>query len=120
MVRVLVAEDEPHIAEALQFLLQREGYEVTLCDNGSAAVASLEAHDIVLLDIMLPGLSGFAVAEAAQQADRRPKICVLTAKGQPADRDKMERIGVDAFVTKPFSNKDLLDTVRSLAAGLPA
>ena len=120
MVSVLVAEDAPHIAEALNFLLRREGYTVTLCDDGPTALLHLDSHDILLLDIMLPGATGFEIAEAAKASANQPKICVLTAKGQAADRDKMDRIGVDAFVTKPFSNKALLETVRALANGRTA
>jgi DNA-binding response OmpR family regulator len=114
MARVLIVEDEPHIAEALVFLFEREGFEPTVVADGEAAIAALGAHDLVILDIMLPGRSGFEVASAVRAMDAPPRICVLTAKGQPADRERMTALGVDAFVTKPFSNRALMDTVRAL------
>lgn len=120
MARVLIVEDEPHIAEALTFLLEREGCEVTVIDDGQAALPALKDADLVVLDIMLPGLSGFEIAAAAALRSPRPRVCVLTAKGQAADRTRMEAMGVDAFVTKPFSNRELVDTVRALLPGLAA
>lgn len=116
VARILVAEDEPHIAEALVFLLEREGYAVTCVADGAAALAALDSErfDLMILDIMLPRASGFDVAAALQGAGDRPKVCVLSAKGQAADRSRMEALGVDAFVTKPFSNKALMETVDAL------
>ncbi|XWN28879.1 MAG: response regulator [Devosia sp.] len=116
MTRVLVVEDEPHIAEALVFLLEREGHDATVVTDGEKAIEHLSSHDLVMLDIMLPGRSGFEVAAAARTHDKPPKVCVLTAKGQTADRERMAAIGVDAFITKPFSNKALMETVRDLLA----
>lgn len=114
MTRVLIVEDEPHIAEALTFLIEREGHSATVVGDGNAALAALGDCDLVVLDVMLPGCSGFDVAAAVRAMERPPKTCVLTAKGQAADRDRMAAIGVDAFVTKPFSNRALMDTVRAL------
>lgn len=114
--RVLIVEDEPHIAEALLFLCERDGIRADVVDNGTAALARLGEYDLLILDIMLPGVSGFEVAEAARAAPRPPKVCVLTAKGQAGDRARMSQIGVNAFVTKPFSNRDLMETIRDLIA----
>lgn len=116
MARILVVEDEPHIAEALTFLLEREGHFVDVIDDGQLALGALDSAELVILDIMLPGLSGFEVAAAAALRDPKPKVCVLTAKGQSADRARMEAMGVNAFVTKPFSNRELMDTVNALVA----
>lgn len=116
MTRVLVVEDEPHIAEALSFLLEREGFEVTVSDDGIDALQLISGQDLVILDIMLPGLSGFEIAAAAATKSPRPQVCVLTAKGQAADKARMEAMGVNAFVTKPFSNAELMETVRTLLA----
>ncbi|WP_108663258.1 response regulator transcription factor [Acuticoccus kandeliae] len=116
MTRVLVVEDEPHIAEALVFLLEREGFAAKVIPDGGEAIGALGDYDLIVLDIMLPGRSGFEVAEALQGMAVRPKTCVLTAKGQTADRERMEALGVDAFVTKPFSNRALMETVRALIA----
>ncbi|WMS41216.1 response regulator transcription factor [Acuticoccus sp. MNP-M23] len=113
-IRALIVEDEPAIAEALAFLCEREGIETKVISNGAAAMPLLAQYDILILDIMLPGASGFEVAQAARAVDPVPKICVLTAKGQPADKARMTAIGVDAFVTKPFSNRALMDTIRAL------
>ncbi|UOM33347.1 response regulator transcription factor [Acuticoccus sp. I52.16.1] len=115
-MRVLVVEDEPHIAEALTFLLQREGHEVTVVASGADAGERLRGCDLLVLDIMLPGRSGFDIARDALALSERPKICVLTAKGQREDRERMLGMGVDAFVSKPFSNSELMETVRGLAA----
>lgn len=117
MARVLIVEDEPHIAEALVFLFEREGIGATVVSDGEAAIAALDDCDLVILDIMLPGRSGFDVAAAVRALASPPRICVLTAKGQAVDRERMKALGVDAFVTKPFSNKALMETVRALLDG---
>ncbi|WP_420392856.1 response regulator transcription factor [Acuticoccus sp.] len=113
-MRALVVEDEPHIAEALTFLLEREGFQVTVIADGEAARGALSGCDLLVLDVMLPGRSGFEVAAEALALDAPPKVCVLTAKGQARDRERMVGLGVHAFVTKPFSNRALMATVRSL------
>ncbi len=113
-MRVLVVEDEPHIAEAVTFLLEREGHEVTVIATGADTVERLAGYDLLVLDIMLPGRSGFDIARDVLALAVRPKICVLTAKGQKEDRERMLRMGVDAFVSKPFSNSELMETVRGL------
>lgn len=114
--KVLIVEDEPHIAEALVFLCEREGLQADVVTDGAAALGRLADCQLVILDIMLPGASGFDIAAAVRRLPAPPKVCVLTAKGQPGDRARMNEIGVNAFVTKPFSNKELMDTVRSLMA----
>jgi DNA-binding response OmpR family regulator len=116
VTRVLIVEDEPHIAEALVFLFEREGFEARVIGDGEVAITALEDCDLVVLDVMLPGRSGFDVAAAARALPQPPKTCVLTAKGQAEDRERMKALGVDAFVTKPFSNKALMETVRALLA----
>ncbi|RAH99524.1 two-component system response regulator [Acuticoccus sediminis] len=115
-MRVLVVEDEPHIAEAVTFLLEREGHQVTVVASGADAGAAVGGCDLLVLDIMLPGRSGFDIARDVLALAQRPKICVLTAKGQKEDRERMLKMGVDAFVSKPFSNSELMETVRGLAA----
>jgi len=114
--RVLIVEDEQHIAEALLFLCEREGIDARVAADGAAALEQVGECDLVVLDIMLPGVSGFEVAKAARAAPRPPKICVLTAKGQASDRARMAQLGVSAFVTKPFSNRELMDIIRTLVA----
>lgn len=117
--RVLIAEDEPNIVESLSFLLRREGLEVTAVLDGEETLRVLQADtpDIVILDVMLPSLDGFSILKQVR-ADPRLKalrVIVLTAKGQAQDRRTAEEIGADAFITKPFSNKDVVEHVRRLA-----
>lgn len=118
---VLIAEDEPNIVESLTFLLRRAGCDVASVLDGDAALAHLRTRtpDVVILDLMLPRRNGFEVLKAirAEAALRPVPVIVLTAKGQPHDRKRAEEIGVDAFITKPFSNREVVDAVRRLTAG---
>jgi DNA-binding response OmpR family regulator len=115
---ILIAEDERNLVEALSFLMQRAGYEVRVAHDGPTAVAmAREVHpDLVLLDIMLPGCDGFEVAAAIKReaAGNPPHILMLTAKGHERDRRKALALGVDDYVTKPFSNRDVIERVRAL------
>jgi DNA-binding response OmpR family regulator len=117
--RVLIAEDEPHIVESLTFLLRRAGYDVASVLDGEAALAHLRTQPphLMILDLMLPGRNGFEVLKAvkADPALRAVPVLVLTAKGQPQDRRLAEEIGVEAFMTKPFSNREIVEAVRRLA-----
>lgn len=120
-VRVLIAEDEAHIVESLSFILGREGFDVTSVADGEAALASLRGRhppDLMILDVMLPLRNGFEVLRAVRSDARLGSLPVLmlTAKAQPHDRALAEEIGVEAYVTKPFSNRDVVDQVRRLAA----
>jgi DNA-binding response OmpR family regulator len=115
---VLIAEDEPFIVESLTFLLGKAGYGVESFGEGKAALEAIMARrpDLVLLDIMLPGINGF---DLLRQLRRTPglahiPVIALTAKGQEADRQRMLELGADAFVTKPFSNKDLMGRIEEL------
>ena len=118
--RVFIAEDEPNILESLSFLLGREGWEVTSALDGNSALEQLNdgtLPDVVILDVMLPHLNGFDILRQLRAAPRTRnlQVIVLTAKGQEKDRKTAEEIGANAFVTKPFSNKDVVDQVRKLA-----
>lgn len=117
--RVLIAEDEPHIVESLSFVLQRSGYDVSSVLDGEAAMARLhsEPPDVVILDVMLPKLNGFEVLKRLKSDPALSSIpvIILTAKGQTQDRRMAEEIGVDGFMTKPFSNREIVDEVRRLA-----
>lgn len=117
--RVLLAEDEPNIAELLTFLLGRAGFEVATETDGRAALAAVLANPpaVVILDVMLPELDGLEVLRRLR-ADPRSKdlrIIVLTAKGQRVDREAALKGGADLFISKPFSNAELLDAVQRLA-----
>lgn len=119
--RVLLVEDEPNIAEAIRFILTREGWEVAVESDGAAAlgrVAELKP-DLVILDLMLPGMSGLEILTAlrANPLISHVKVMMLTAKGQGRDRDAAERAGVSAFMAKPFSNAEMRSQVRTLMEG---
>ncbi|KQZ13383.1 two-component system response regulator [Mesorhizobium sp. Root554] len=120
--RVLIVEDEPHIVESLSFILQRADFEVDTALDGTEALRRLSRHiySVLILDIMLPGISGLDVLRAVRSdraLDRLPVI-VLTAKGQAADRSAAEAFGATAFITKPFSNTEIVERVCQLAAGV--
>ena len=117
--RVLLAEDEPNIVESLTFLLGKAGFDVVTEVDGQAALDAVLAAppDVVILDVMLPGLDGFEVLRRLR-ADARGhglKIIMLTAKGQREDRETALDNGADLFITKPFSNADLVGEVTRLA-----
>ena len=116
--RVLVVDDEPNIATSLRFLMEREGFEVEVASSGQEAVAALERPpaDLVLLDVMLPELDGFEICQRirSRPAWRATKIVMLTAKGRAVERDKGLALGADAYVTKPFSTRDLVAKVKQM------
>jgi len=118
---VLIAEDERNIAESLRFLLTRAGHEVSLATDGTLALAMVRRRrpDALVLDLMMPGLSGFDVLKElrADAETRTLPILMLTAKGQATDRQTAEDLGVDAFVTKPFANDEVIATVSRLLDG---
>ncbi len=117
-VSVLIADDDPNIVLALKFLMEKAGYRVRAVPDGQSAVAALaeERPDLVMLDVMMPGLNGYDVC-AAIRADpglAATRIVMLTAKGLDAERDRGLGLGADLYVTKPFSTKDVLAKVREL------
>jgi DNA-binding response OmpR family regulator len=118
---VVLIEDEPNIAEAISFILSREGVRVTHSASGAGALALLQtAHpDVLVLDLMLPDRSGLEIlAELrAVPALAALPVLMLTARGQHRDREAAERAGASAFLAKPFANADLLAAVRGLARG---
>ena len=117
-VRVLIVEDERHIVESLSFVLSREGFSVASVLDGEAALESLrrDPPDLMILDVMIPRLNGFEVLKIvkADPALRVIPVMVLTAKGQLQDRRLAEEIGSDGFMTKPFSNREIVEQVRRL------
>ena len=116
--RVLIAEDEGNIAESLRFLLTREGHLVSLARDGSEALIMVQrtCPDALVLDLMLPKRSGFDVLKElrAMPETRTLPVLMLTAKGQVNDRQAAEYLGVDAFLTKPFANDEVIATVARL------
>jgi DNA-binding response OmpR family regulator len=118
MSRVLIVEDEQHLADGLRFNLEADGYEVEAVETGEGALASLlatpAAFDLVVLDVMLPGKDGFAVATELRQANQFVPILMLTARGQPEDVLKGFAAGADDYLPKPFELSILLARIRSL------
>ncbi len=119
--RILIAEDEPNIVESLSFVLEREGFEVSAVFDGESALERLRSDppDVMILDLMLPRRNGFEVLKEVKASAtlRAIPVVVLTAKGQAHDRRMAEGLGVDGFMTKPFSNRALVELVRRLAGG---
>jgi DNA-binding response OmpR family regulator len=115
---VLIADDEPNIVISLEFLMKREGWRVSIARDGDAALEFIrrERPDLVLLDVMMPGRSGFEVCQAVRgdEALAAVKIVMLSAKGRETDLAKGSALGADAYMTKPFSTRELADKVREL------
>jgi DNA-binding response OmpR family regulator len=119
--RVVIVEDEPNIIEAMNFILSRDGWEVTVHANGETAMAAVRAArpDAILLDVMLPGRSGYDILKELR-ADPdfvALPVLMLTARGQKKDRELADALGVTRFMTKPFSNAELLAVLGEITAG---
>lgn len=116
--KIVIAEDEPNIVAAVEFLLRRAGYEVHVARNGDEALKLVEtcSPDLVLLDVMMPVRSGFEVCKRMREhaAWRHIKIIMLSAKGRDAEIDKGLAMGADLYVTKPFSTRDLVGKIDAL------
>jgi CheY-like chemotaxis protein len=116
--RVLVVDDEPQVVWMLQFSLEAEGYQTFAARDGRAALEELREHHpaVMLLDIMMPVMDGWAVLEQLQEvpAEERPRVVVVSARASLRDRAKAAELGADAFVVKPFSVDDLLGVLHGL------
>jgi len=116
--KILIADDEENIVISLEFLMKREGFEVFVASDGEEALARIrgEAPDLVLLDVMMPRKTGFEVCQEvrADPALASTRILMLTAKGRDTEVAKGMAMGADAYMTKPFSTKDLVDQVHAL------
>ena len=116
--RILIVDDEPNIVTSLEFLMRGSDYDVRVARNGEQALRLAESFrpDIVVLDVMMPHRSGF---EVCQKIRENPvlgdvKIVMLTAKGRDVEKEKGLDLGANAYITKPFSTKELMNTVRGL------
>jgi DNA-binding response OmpR family regulator len=118
--KILIADDEPNILISLEYLMKREGYDVHVARDGQEALDAVrrERPRLVLLDVMMPRKSGFEVCQElrADDAVKDTLVLMLTAKGRDTDIAKGLAMGADAYVTKPFSTKDLVQKVRELLA----
>ena len=116
--KILIVDDEPNIVVPLQFLMERNGYETVVAQSGEEALEAIakENPDLILLDIMLPGIDGFEVCEIVKLKPewKTIKIIFLTAKGRDVDIAKGMVLGADDYITKPFSNKQIVECVQKL------
>ena len=115
--KVLIVDDEPNIVTSLTFLMKKSGFETSVARDGEQALAEVERFgpDLVLLDVMMPKYDGYEVCQKLRAAGRTElKIILLTAKGRDAEVAKGLAVGADAYVTKPFSTRDLVEQVTRL------
>ncbi|HMU99736.1 MAG TPA: response regulator [Rhodocyclaceae bacterium] len=119
--KILIVDDEPNIVVSLEFLMKKEGFDVAVAVDGEEALAKVATFrpDLVLLDVMMPKKSGFEVCEAvrANPDNARLLVVMLTAKGRDTEVAKGLALGADAYVTKPFSTKELVAKVKAMLAG---
>ena len=119
--KMLVADDEPNIVISLEYLLKREGYAVLIARDGQEALDTIarDKPDLVLLDVMMPKKTGFEVCQEvrANEALHGIKILMLTAKGRDTDVAKGTALGADAYMTKPFATRDLVQKVAQMLGG---
>lgn len=120
---VLIVDDEPNILTALEFLMKKDGYDVGIAKDAEAAWRAMEQRrpDLVLLDVMMPKLDGFSLLEKirANPALKNVRVIVLTAKGRNIEREKGLALGADEYITKPFSTRELSQTVRQFLDAMP-
>ncbi len=118
--KILIVDDEPNIVLAIEFLLQRQGYRTEKAYDGLQALEMVaDFHpDIVILDVMMPGLNGFEVGQKIRQMPRleNTKIIFLTAKGTQRDKQMGYENGAEAYMIKPFDNEELVTTVHEMMA----
>ena len=116
--KLLVADDEPNIVISLEYLMKREGYQVLVATDGNQALETIQREKpaLVLLDVMMPGKTGFEVCQAvrADPALEGVRILMLTAKGRDTDVSKGLALGANAYMTKPFSTRELVQKVREM------
>lgn len=116
MKRILIVDDEPNILISLEFLMKREGFQVATATDGEQALARVADFkpELILLDVMMPRKNGYEVCQAlrADPAYKDLKIIMLTAKGREVEVEKGLALGADAYMTKPFATRDLVEQVR--------
>ena len=121
--KILVADDEPNIVISLEYLMKREGYTVLVARDGQEALDMIarDRPDLVLLDVMMPKKSGFEVCQAVRASEelQATKILMLTAKGRDTDLAKGLALGADAYMTKPFSTRELVQKVAEMLGAQP-
>lgn len=114
--KILIVEDDPHILLGLEEVLKSDGFEVEVCNRGDAAIAAVAKYkpDLIMLDVMLPGLSGYDICKQLRSKKVAIPILMLTAKGQEIDKVVGLDLGADDYVTKPFGLRELLARIHAL------
>ena len=120
MTRILVIEDEPVIAQVVRLLLEPQGHDVLIADDGSRgfAAAQRQAIDLIILDLMMPVMDGFSLLEALRGNERTASIpvMVLSARSDAETQRRCEEFGVETYLQKPFESEDLIHAVENLVA----
>jgi DNA-binding response OmpR family regulator len=123
MHRILIVDDEPNIVLALELLMKKEGFEVHTVDDGEKAFHAVRElrPDLVLLDIMMPKMDGYEVCQRIRSDTslKSVRIVMLTAKGREIEKEKGLALGADAYITKPFSTREVVAKVKELLAVMP-
>lgn len=123
MHRILIVDDEPNIVLALELLMKKEGFEVHTVDDGEKAFHAIHElrPDLVLLDIMMPKMDGYEVCQRIRSdaSLKSVHIVMLTAKGRDVEKEKGLALGVDAYITKPFSTREVVAKVKELLTAMP-
>lgn len=123
MHRILIVDDEPNIVLALELLMKKEGFEVHTVDDGEKAFHAVRElrPDLVLLDIMMPKMDGYEVCQRIRSdaSLKSVRIVMLTAKGRDVEKEKGLALGVDAYITKPFSTREVVAKVKELLTAMP-
>ncbi|MBY3624310.1 response regulator transcription factor [Acinetobacter sp. CUI P1] len=116
MIKILVVEDDKHVRKLMNAVLKREGYEVLTAENGIQALEVLEVQhiDLIILDIMMPGMDGYEFAEVLRNANNTIPILMATAKQLPEDKKKGFRLGTDDYMTKPVDTEEMLLRIQAL------
>jgi|SRR5690349_10580507 DNA-binding response OmpR family regulator len=116
--RILIADDEPNIVVSLEFLMKQRGYEIRVVSDGAEALKAVGEFrpDLILLDVMMPRISGYDVCQKVRENPewKDVKIVMLSAKGRDVEVTKGLAIGADAYVTKPFSTRELIEKVGAM------
>jgi CheY-like chemotaxis protein len=116
MGRVLIADDEVHILEVMKDVLEAAGHDVVGVSDGQEALWRLQSSqfDVALLDVMMPKMDGYHLAQAVHGLMNPPKLVIVTSRNFDGDQKALEAAGVDAYLPKPFSNRELIEVVANL------
>lgn len=119
MARILIADDEEHILEVMMDVLETAGHDVVGVADGAEAVQQFrtKTFDVVLLDVVMPRLDGYHAAQKIRGFPNPPKVIIVTSRDYDGDKHALQAAGADAYLPKPFANKDLITVVENLLNG---